>query len=150
MPSQLSISTGLTAAQLQGMVTALSDAGGGEIRIFAGVMPSTADAGVGGAVLLATVTGPSDDPLTLQVDGALLQKDPQEVWSGDYVAAGLPSFFRLCAADDTNASSTALPRLQGTVGRIDSDLNLTTTEAVIGQPATVKEFIYSFREASQG
>lgn len=150
MPSQLSISTGMTAAQLLGMINVLAAAGGAQIRIFAGVMPTTADAAVGGAVLLATIKGPSDDPLVLQVDGVLLQKDPLQLWSGDYVAAGTPSFFRLCAADDTNASSTELPRLQGTVGRIDSDLNLASTDAVIGQPVPVKEFIYSFREVAQG
>ena len=150
MPSSLTLSTGLTAAQLQGMITALTNEGGAEIRIYGGPMPSSSNAGVGSAVLLATVKGPSSEALTLQVSGTVLQKDPLQAWSGNYVAAGTPTFFRLCAANDTDASSTTLPRLQGTVGRVDSDLNLTSTEAGVDQPVPIKEFIYSFREAVGG
>lgn len=150
MPSKLMISTGMTTAQLQAIADALAANGGAEVRIFAGNMPASANAGVGSAVLLGTVTGPDGEALGLEVDNALLQKDPEQVWTGDYVAAGRATFFRLCAADDTNAASTTLPRMQGTVGLIECDLNLMAVDAVVGQPVPIKEFLYSFREAEQG
>lgn len=150
MASSLTLSTGLTAAQLQGMVTALTNEGGAEIRIYGGSTPSSANAGVGSAVLLATVKGPTSEALTLQVTGTVLEKDPLQVWTGNYIAAGTPTFFRLCAANDMGDASTTMPRLQGTVGRVDSDFNLSSIEAVVDQPVPIKEFIYSFREAVQG
>lgn len=150
MPSQLSMSTGMTVAQLEGIIDAFDAAGGAQLRIFAGTMPSSANAGVGSATLLATVKKDGTDELELEVDGVLLTKPAADVWSATYVAAGTPSFFRLVGADDTNAASTTLPRLQGTVGRIDSDLNLSTSAAVVSEPVAVREFIYGLREAVQG
>ena len=150
MPSKISISTGLTVAQLQAMVAVWAANGGAEIRIYGGAMPASADSAVGGAVKLVVINTSANEALGFVVDGTLLQKVPLEVWTGDGIAAGTATFFRLCAADDSDAQSLTLPRIQGTCDRIDADLNLMSTDVVIGQPVPVKEFIYSFQEAVGG
>ena len=112
----------------------------GVIRIYQGTPPLSADAALGGAMLLSTITGPDEAGLVFETtadNGSLLKNS--EVWSGDNVATGTASFYRhVLLADDGSESTTAL-RIQGTCGTIAStaDMRLSSTSLTEGATQTL-------------
>lgn len=112
----------------------------GFIKIYTGTAPATADDAIGAATLLCTLsvssggTGLSFD--TTPVLG-VLAKAPAEVWSGVNVAGGVATFYRHVAVGDTAASSTTEARVQGTIGTIGADMNLTSTTLSSGATQTM-------------
>lgn len=143
MSANSSISTGLRNAQL---VAAKAAVTGGKMLIFAGTIPASADASIGSATLLATVTGPSSAGLTFATTpvSGVLSKDPTQTWAvASAVAAGTATFFRLVAASDSGVLSTTEARIQGTVGVTGEGLNLTAGVAItIGQTFGVDSWAY--------
>ena len=131
-------STGLRVAMLAATKSVLN---GGEIRIYGGIRPAAADDSLGAAVLLCTVrlNGTNgivfDDSTT-----GILVKPTGAAWTGDNVASGTATFFRIVQPADTGAASTTAPRIQGAVGVVAADLNLDTVALISGLPTPVTSF----------
>lgn len=112
---------------------------GGQINIYSGPVPASADAAVDAVnnVLLATIkngtAGINFDPPS----GDLLQKAAAETWSGVNAATGTATFFRHILSTDDAAASTAEVRIQGTVNTTGADLNLSSTALVSGATQTI-------------
>lgn len=110
-----SISTGLATALAS--TSSLKDAlDGGEVRIYAGAVPTSADDSIGSATLLCTVLLDGTDPLTLEADGRNLRKPSAASWTGVPVDSGTATFFRHVQSSDDGSASTTAVRTQGAVG----------------------------------
>ena len=119
----------------------------GFVRIYAGTIPATADASIGSATLLCTLsesgTGTGLTLAAAAVDGVIF-KEPTETWSGTNVAGGVATFYRHVAVGDTGASSTTQARIQGNVAAAGSDMNLTAgTTLTNGAPLTLNSYYIS-------
>ena len=113
------------------------------IKIYAGTVPATADASIGSATLLCTVSNASGGTGLLWEAasvGGVLAKKVSETWSGTNVAGGTATFFRLVAAGDTAGASTTEARIQGTIAAGGADMNLGTTLLVNAATFTVNYF----------
>lgn len=132
----IKMSTGLRNQMLSGdSLKAIFDAGS-EIRIYGGAVPSSANDGVGSATLLCAIKKDGTDGITFDAaaTGAILQKNPSEIWEGDNVATGTATFYRhVLTADDDTLSNTA-PRYQGVVAVVGGDMSLTNVNLVNGAP----------------
>lgn len=115
----------------------------GFIKVYAGTVPATADASIGSATLLCTVsvnstgTGLSFDAAA---SGGVIAKDPGDVWSGTNAATGAATFYRVVAVGDTGALSTTQPRIQGTCGTGGADMNMGTTTLTSAATFTLNYF----------
>ena len=103
---------------------------GGVIRIYSGAVPADADASLGAAVLLVTIS--EDDLGTgISMDAAasngVAVKNSGETWSGTVASTGTASFFRYSGLTDAGGLSTTERRLQGTVGTALADLLVSST-----------------------
>jgi hypothetical protein len=113
----------LDTSSLKGALTGM------RLKIYSGTEPATADAALGSAVLLCTVTVDGvGDPLTFNASAVanVIEKNASEVWRGTNVASGVASFCRLELSSDTGNSSTTEIRLQGDVGVAGKFLNLSS------------------------
>jgi len=112
------------------------------IMVYAGTVPASADAALGGATLLATYSvNNAGTPLAWGApSGGSASKVPGDAWQATAVASGTPSFFRYqLPADDGSASTTAV-RIQGKVGLVSdpgADLALSTLAIVNGAPLAI-------------
>lgn len=107
----------------------------GFIKIYAGTPPADADAAIGSATLLCTVSNNATATgLTLAATAAArtIAKNGSEVWSGVNAASGTAAFFRYVAVGDTGAASTTEARIQGTVGTGGADMNLSSVNLTSG------------------
>lgn len=111
----------------------------GVIKIYAGSVPATADAALGGATLLSTITGPASAALAFDatVTGGVLTKDPAQAWEGTNVATGTASFMRHVVSGDDGTASTTQVRLQGDVATAGAFMNLSSVSLVNGSPQTI-------------
>jgi hypothetical protein len=95
------------------------------LKFYAGTVPDTADAALGGATLLSTITNDATATgLTWEAtatDG-VLSKTISEIWRGVNVADGTATFFRLETSADDGTASTTQKRVQGTVAKVNADL----------------------------
>lgn len=108
---------------------------GGVLKIFAGAMPSTADADSSALTVLCTIsldaTG-TGITFASTVSAGILAKNASEIWRGQITATGTASFFRWMAISDTGTLSTTEKRVQGTVGLAGADLNFSSLNFVSG------------------
>lgn len=145
----LSYSTGAVHGLLgtTGFGTLFND---GVIEIYAGTRPTNADASVGSATLLGTVTvnggaftpGSATNGLGFgtPVDRSV-DKASAEVWQFTAGASGTATWFRLKGnATDAGASSTSLPRVDGTISAFGGDATLTDTNLVLSNVYTFNRF----------
>ncbi len=119
----------------------------GFVKIYSGAVPADADAALGGATLLCTISNNSTGVgLTMAAAAAagVLSKTVAEVWSGVNAASGTASFYRHVAAGDTGALSTTEARIQGTVGTAGADMNLTSTALVAAATQTIDFYTVTF------
>ena len=136
--STINSSTGLRVAMLAATKSALD---GGEIRIYGGIRPAAADDSLGAAVLLCTVRLNGTNGITFDDSTTgILVKPTGAAWTGDNVASGTATFFRIVQPADTGAASTTAPRIQGSVGVVAADLNLDTVALISGLPTPVTSF----------
>ena len=122
----------------------------GVIDIYSGTQPATADAAITGT-LLGRVTlnsgaftaGTATNGLTFAAAaGGAVSKSG--VWSFAGVADGTAGWFRLKGnALDSNALSTVLPRLDGSIATSGADMNLSQIVIAIGAPNTIDSFVYT-------
>lgn len=127
------LDTGSFKSQMDGFV----------IKVYQGTAPATADASIGAATLLATISNNSAGTginWDATASGGIIVKAPAEVWSGEVVATGTAQFFRAVKlADDGTESTTAL-RFQGTVAVAGADLNFSSTAWTLGATQTVDNY----------
>ena len=127
------ISTGMQDALLLALASQLN--GTMVLNIYSGTVPATADADLGGATLLRTVSVDSTGSgmsFEATTSGGMLVKSTSEIWAGQNVATGTASFYRIMNIGDTGATTTTAPRLQGSVGLLNADLILGNVGLVAG------------------
>lgn len=142
----LKISTGLRNAMLvsASFVGAFTTP---KVLIYSGPVPADADAALSGNTLLCEVsdddTGTALSFEAAAVDGTL-SKLSSQVWSGENIASGTASFYRLCNDADAGAASTTLPRVQGTIGVAGADMNISNPTLVAAALQPVDYFSIAF------
>lgn len=120
---------------------------GGVIRLYGGAIPSSADAALGGATLLCEIKAGADTISFEPVGNSpTLTKNLSEVWQGDVITSGTPSFFRLVKESDTGTLSGSEVRVQGTVGGPAEDLVISNPALVQGAPQRIEYFAISILE----
>lgn len=135
----MKISTGLAKAMLD-TGSFKSSLSGMKLKIYSGTEPATADAALGAAVLLCTVSdagGAGALSFEAAAVGNVLSKLSSQTWSGTNVASGTASFCRLELASDTGASSSSEVRVQGDVGVAGKFLNLSSISLTAAAVQTV-------------
>jgi hypothetical protein len=125
---------------------------GGQILIYSGTPPNTADDAVGSVgtnILLCTITaGGAGTPITMGTpSAAVVAKTSTESWLGTNVATGVASFYRHQLQSDTGTADGAALRVQGTIAVNGADLNLTSTSLSTGAVQTVDYYSISFPTA---
>ena len=124
----MKISTGLAKAMLDTGSFA-SNLSGMKLKIYSGTEPATADASLGAAVLLVTISD-AGGAGALSFEAAavanVLEKLSSQTWQGTNAASGTASFCRLELASDTGAASSTEVRVQGDVGVAGKFLNLSS------------------------
>ena len=136
------ISTGLRNHLLTGddLAAALN---GGVIRMYSGTEPATADAAIGAASLMVTISnngaGTGINFETTPANG-ILSKATAEVWLGTLVASGNYSFYRFSALADAGAESTTEKRVQGTIGILNQDLLVSSVSKTIGDEQRIDSY----------
>lgn len=147
----LQLSTGLRNGMLNstGFTEAFND---GIIYIYSGPQPTDADQAVQGTLLLrvtvnngAWAAGSPTNGLGFDPPASgVITKAAAEVWRGLGIADGTAGWFRLCGnAADAGASSTTLPRLDGTVAVSGGDMNLASIAIVTNAPTTIDTFSFT-------
>lgn len=125
----MKISTGLANSMLD-TASFSGSLSGMKLKIYSGTEPATADASLGAAVLLVTISdngGAGALSFEAAAVGNVIEKLSSQTWSGTNVASGTASFCRLELASDTGAASTTEIRVQGDVGLAGKFLNLSST-----------------------
>lgn len=116
---------------------------GGKLRIFSGTPPLSADDAEDGELLMELTAGGTGAGLSFaEPSGAKLSKAVGEVWmTNSTEASGTATHFRFVAAgDDPLDSSSSSIRIQGTVGEVASDMNVTDPEIASGEPWILNHF----------
>ncbi len=118
----------------------------GFIKIYSGSPPADADAAVTGTLLCTIGNGGGGTGLNLAASAAagVVQKDAGESWQGANVATGTAGYYRHVGASDTGASSTTEPRIQGTVGTVGTDLELSSVALVSAATQTIDYYSVAF------
>ena len=134
--------TGSVKAALDGKVIRLY---GSPISTAAAeaLVPATADAGIGTATLLGTVSvGGVGTGVTFDTTAAagVLAKAPADEWKGTLVASGYFSFCRIGATDDTDAESTTAVRAQLTVGVLGKEVIVSSANKTTGDEQRLDQF----------
>ena len=134
----IQLSTGAVNAMIgsTGLAGAL-EAGGMELRIYAGTLPADADAAIGGATLLVTIKNGASALTWDNPAGGTISKPADETWSGTAVATNTATFGRFVVASDTGTLSTTAVRIQGDVATIGAFINLDNVAMVSGAVQTV-------------
>lgn len=145
----LKFSTGLRSGlMVTGSLKSLLD--GGSVRVYAGAVPSSADAAIGAALLLCEIkVKTSGDGLTFEATApsGVLTKNLSEEWESNNVASGDATFFRFVKPADTGGASTSEVRIQGTVGLAGADMQISNTALVIGAPQKLEYFNVAMPES---
>ena len=134
----IQLSTGAVDAMIgsTGLAGAL-EAGGMELRIYAGTLPADADAAIGGATLLVTIKNGASALTWDNPAGGIISKPAGETWSGAAVATNTATFGRFVVASDTGTLSTTAVRIQGDVATIGAFINQDNAAMVSGAVQTV-------------
>lgn len=99
---------------------------GSVLKLYGGAVPADADAAAGGTLLATITVNNSGTAVTFAAtaESGVLAKNDTEIWSGLVATGGTCTHYRLVKpADSGNASSTEV-RVQGSVGKIGADLNV--------------------------
>lgn len=113
------------------------------LKLYAGAVPESADADLGAATLLVTISvSASGTGLSFSATPAngVLSKAAGEPWQGVVANSGTAAFFRLETAADTGGASATEHRVQGSVGMVAADLNLSNTSLLATAVQTINHF----------
>lgn len=120
------------------------------IRIYAGTVPTSADAALpGDAVLLVEITA-NDGNLRFDTvaAGGTVTKDTTQVWSGVAVGSGVAAYYRHVLPSDTGGASTTAVRIQGEVALVGKEMSLTNTSISAGATQTLDYYAVNLAEAA--
>jgi hypothetical protein len=117
----------------------------GFLKLYAGTVPADADAALGSATLLATLTLGGDDTTGLTFDATAtdgtISKPSAATWQDPSPAAsGTATFYRWEKTGDTGAATTTEIRNQGSVGTTGADLNVNSTSISTGTPFELNSY----------
>lgn len=119
---------------------------GGELRLFAGVRPDSANQAQG-PNLLGVVRRISqlDTGLRFQLTGPYVVKPPADRWRFLCAEPGTVGWWRLVAAGDAGSDSSTAPRIDGDVGTAEAPNDLTLAQTVFAQHDTlpIDSFLYT-------
>ena len=116
---------------------------GAEFRVYAGLVPAAAGDSIGAATLLCTIKNGASGVTFDDATPGVLLKPAAETWQGTNAASGTPSFYRLVKSADTGGASTTDPRVQGSVGVVGADLNISAGTLVSGAPQSISYYAVS-------
>ena len=111
------------------------------------LIPATADAAIGSATLLCTVSvdgGGTGGTFSTSPSGGVITKDSAETWKGTNAASGYASFYRGVLSGDTGLLSTTDKRIQGTVGTVSKDLIVANAYLTIGVEQPINAYSIGF------
>lgn len=113
------------------------------IKLYGGTAPADADAAASGTLLATISVNNTGTPVTFNAsaDGGVLAKNSGEVWAGAVSASGTCTHYRIVKPGDTGASSTTDIRVQGSVGLIGADLNVSNNVLVASAIQNVDYFV---------
>lgn len=135
----LRVSTGLRNAML--ITDSLkANLDGGFIKLYAGAVPTDADADLGAATVLCTITKNGDGVTGLTMAAAAVAGSLSkfaETWSGTNATSGTASFWRFYKTGDTGTASTTDLRLQGLAATSGSELVLTNVVLTGGATTSI-------------
>lgn len=111
----------------------------GFVKIYSGAVPADADAAVSGTLLCTISNNSTGTGINMAAAAAagVLEKLASETWSGVNAASGTATYYRHVAVGDTGALSTTEPRLQGLVGTVGVEMNLSSTTLTSGATQTL-------------
>lgn len=115
----------------------------GFLNIYEGAVPADADAALDTANLLCTLSVDGlGTGLTWEASAVsgVISKTVAETWQGTNVDSGTASFFRFVQPADTGAASTTELRVQGLVGLVGAELNLSSVTLTVSAVQTVNHF----------
>jgi hypothetical protein len=110
----------------------------GQLNLYAGTRPTTADTTASGSTLLATITLPAAPWVSPSVAGVSTKNGTWTTSSA--LANGTASWARMQLSTDSGNTGTTDRRMDMNVGTTGSDLNMTTTQITTGSPVTVNTF----------
>lgn len=116
---------------------------GGVIRMYSGTEPATADAALGAAVLMVTISNNgAGTGINFEVTPAsgILSKATAETWLGTLEASGDYSFYRFSSLTDDGLESTTEKRVQGTIGVLNEDLLVSSISKTIGTEQRIDSY----------
>jgi hypothetical protein len=115
----------------------------GFLKIYAGAVPADAEAALATATLLCTVSVDAlGTGLTWEAAAVsgVLSKTAAETWQGVNAASGTATFFRFVQPADDGLADPAQLRIQGTVGLVGAELNLSSTTLTVSATQTINHF----------
>lgn len=114
----------------------------GQIKIYTGTQPSSADSAPSGTLLVTIDAGGGDGTGVTWDDAAsgVLSKDSAETWSGTCVATGTAGWARIVTTGDGAASSTTDERIDMSVGTSGAQINMSSTAFATGATQTLTSF----------
>jgi hypothetical protein len=115
----------------------------GQINIYNGVAPASADDAVVGTLILIVKNGASGLTFEAAAVNGAISKKLTETWNGSATATLQAQYFRLVAPGDTGVASTTESRLQGSVAQAGADLNMTTINLQSGTVYPIDNFAVS-------
>ena len=122
---------------------------GTELRIYGGPVPSSPTDSIGSATLLVVIkkdgsTGVSFEPAA---SGGTLTKAAAEIWTGNAIATGTATFFRMVTPSDDNSLSLSNYRIQGNVAIAGGDMNISNLSIAMGAPQAISYFYLTIPES---
>lgn len=112
---------------------------GGNIKIYTGTQPTSADDAPTGTLLVTINNGGSGITFSDAASG-VNSIGSGETWSGTCVATGTAGWARLMRADDGGASSTTDSRLDMSVATSGAQINFSSTSFASGATQTITSF----------
>lgn len=115
----------------------------GFLVLYNGTAPASADAALSGNTVLLTYSdngGAGGLDFAAAAASGTITKDLTQVWKGTVAVTGTPTFWRFILAADTGALSTTEKRIQGTVGTVNADLNLSSLSLTALEVKTINYF----------
>jgi hypothetical protein len=117
------------------------------LRLYAGTAPASPNDAIGAATLLCEISnGGAGGTFEATASDGTLVKSTSETWSGNNVASGTATFFRLVKTGDAGDASTSAIRIQGTVGVGGVDMQMTNPTLVSGAPQAFDYFYLTMPE----
>lgn len=123
---------------------------GCEIAIYSGSQPAAADDAPSGTLLVVLSDNSTGDPLDFETSATAgaLAKASAQTWSGTAVASGTAGWFRLRMTNDTDLSSTTLPRYDGACATSGAQMTLGSLTISASAPISVSSAAFTLPKSA--